>query len=135
MIRLIKNKDIDRINWDRLISTKGKGRMYPLSGYLDTVSKDWNALVYGDYEVVMPLPIRRKWFGLTQHDIPLFVQQLGIVGLKDSGEELRNEFIIAASKLYRKFIHSFNHENGLIELDGFESIYRTNYELDLNWLL
>ena len=94
MIRLIKNKDIDRDKWDRLIAEKGNSRMYALSGYLDAVCRDWNAVIYGDYEVVMPIPIKRKWTGRLRFDMPLFVQQLGIVGLKDSGHELKNQFIV-----------------------------------------
>ena len=132
MIRLIKNKDIDRDKWDRLIAEKGNSRMYALSGYLDAVCRDWNAVIYGDYEVVMPIPIKKMWTGRLRFDMPLFIQQLGIIGLKDSDQELKYQFIELASGLYPNFIHSFNHENGLIELDGFKSTDRTNYELDLN---
>ncbi len=132
MIRLVDNRDIDRALWDRLILAKGNARMYLLSAYLDAVCWDWQALVFGDYDVLMPLPIRRHWTGRLRHDIPLYVQQLGIIGLNDLNQDLKNKFILTANNQFNKFIHSFNQENGDIEIDGLVSEHRTNYELDLN---
>ena len=130
-IRLLKNREIDKNKWDSLVFKKGHGRMYALSQYLDAVSKDWNALVYDDYKMIMPLPIKRKWTGQFRNYIPLFVQQLGIIGQKESDNQLKDQFIRTASELYPDFIHSFNHENGQITFNGFQNIIRTNFEMEL----
>jgi hypothetical protein len=52
-------------------------RIYANSWFLDRTAVEWDALVYGDYEYVMPLPVRRK-LGIRYLYQPLYSQQLGI---------------------------------------------------------
>lgn len=132
MLNRLNSSNIDRSKWDHLIQLKGVGRIFFLSGYLDAVCHDWDALVYGDYEVVMPLPSARYFFFGRRHDVPLFVQQLGIIGLNDDQEELKALMIQTASNTFPEFIYSFCHENRPIKLNKYRSIVRTNFELNLN---
>jgi len=76
-VRYIKHVDIDKIRWDEVVGQSANCRVYALSWYLDRVSEDWDALVWGGYEYVMPLTIRRKW-GIKYLFPPLYCQQLGI---------------------------------------------------------
>ena len=50
---------------------------YAYSFYLDAICDDWLVLVDGNYDSVMPLPIRIK-YGITYMYPPFFVQQLGV---------------------------------------------------------
>jgi len=95
--------------------------MYFLSAYLDAVCYDWDALIYGDYEVVMPIPHSIFMLFVRRYDIPLFIQQLGIIGLKENQGDLKNEFIQKSQNLFRGYFCSFCFEIYSINHPFFES--------------
>lgn len=103
MIRYIGPAEVDRPQWDALITAAPNGLIYGLSWYLDSVSPGWAALVKEEndrYVAVLPLPVRRK-FGLHYLLQPLFAQQLGLFYVvpptaadwAQLGELLRQRFI------------------------------------------
>lgn len=76
-ISYIKNKDIDRLLWDKCIARSVNGNCYAWSWYLDAVCKEWDALVFGNYHAVMPLPIR-KILGIVIIKQPYFLNKSNI---------------------------------------------------------
>lgn len=86
MIKYIKNSDIDRNQWDRVVAG-WSGQPYGLSWWLDVVSPGWEALVKDDYVAVMPLPVKHR-YGLTYLVQPRFTQQIGLFGQEDTAEFL-----------------------------------------------
>lgn len=77
MLQLLKNKDINRPLWDNCVRQATNSLPYALSWYLDCVAENWDALVWGNYEAVMPLPWLRK-FGVKCVYQPYYCQQTGI---------------------------------------------------------
>lgn len=77
MLRLVRHQEIDRVKWDLCLGRAPNGRVYAASWYLDITCSKWDALIWGDYEYVMPLPVRRK-FGFSYVYTPYFTQRLGI---------------------------------------------------------
>ncbi|MAQ31629.1 MAG: hypothetical protein CMD26_02710 [Flavobacteriales bacterium] len=75
-IRFINNKFIDKNKWDNCISHAFNCRIYGFSWYLDIVCKNWEGVVYGDYELVFPV-VYKKVFFLKFIYHPFFCQQLG----------------------------------------------------------
>lgn len=76
MIRDLRHKDIDREKWDRCINESNAPRIYALGWYLDRTSPGWDAMILGDYEMVLPLPkSRHRGFQAVMR--PLFSQQTG----------------------------------------------------------
>ena len=61
-IKFLYNKEINRIQWDDCVLNSVNSKVYALSWYLDIVSDEWNGLVYGDYELVFPIVIKKKYF-------------------------------------------------------------------------
>jgi hypothetical protein len=59
-IKHLKHPEINRQKWDACIQNACNSLVYAESWYLDIVSPNWEALICGDYEYVMPLPIKRK---------------------------------------------------------------------------
>ena len=57
----LKHDKIDKVKWDNCISRSVNGHIYARSWYLNIVSPDWDALIEGDYEAVMPLTWKRKF--------------------------------------------------------------------------
>ena len=60
---LLTRSQINTQEWDTFIRSSQQRIIYGLSWYLDTVSEDWNALVWPakeNYQIVMPLPVKKK---------------------------------------------------------------------------
>jgi hypothetical protein len=76
-LRLVHHSKIDRDKWDRCLKKAPNAKVYAASWYLDITCGRWDALIWGDYEFVMPLPVRRK-LGFTYVYTPYFSQSLGI---------------------------------------------------------
>ncbi|MBS1975692.1 MAG: hypothetical protein JST13_15195, partial [Bacteroidetes bacterium] len=78
-IHYLQQHEIDKTRWDACISSSANGLIYACSSYLDTMSKNWDALVLRDYEAVMPLTWNKK-YGVYYLYQPAFTASLGIFG-------------------------------------------------------
>lgn len=127
-IQYLHRKEIDTEKWDHCIATASNGVIYGYSFYLDFMAKNWSALVYGDYELVMPLPWNKK-FGLHYIYHPSFTSSLGIFG-RIITPEIRNNFLNSIPRIYKVIDLDLNQGNILD--DGLVNfIVRKNYVLDL----
>lgn len=81
----IRNSEINRLKWDRCISTSINKRVYALSWYLDVVSENWGGLVYGDYQAVFPIIFKKIGFFKKCYP-PFFCQQLGLFYQKEEND-------------------------------------------------
>ena len=125
----IKNADIDRSKWDACISTADNGLIYGYSFYLDAMSKQWDALVMGDYSIVMPLTWNRK-YGIYYLYQPFFMASLGVFGNKLS-TEIVHLFLTSIPKRFRYWDIYLNAGN-LFKVSQYEFYIRRNFTLDLH---
>jgi len=77
LIRHVKRNEIDDAKWNNCIQNDLQHLPYALSFYLDVVAPNWQALILNDYEAVMPLPVKTKYF-ISYIYMPLYAPQLGI---------------------------------------------------------
>lgn len=129
-IRYLHRKDIDTLKWDRCIDAAPNGLLYAHSFYLDHMTAgQWDALVLGDYQTVMPLTWRRKW-GITYLCQPPFTQQLGIFSAPPAAlsRDLIDSFLIRIPPHFRFAEIFLNHGNLRPDLKP-----QTNFILDLNF--
>jgi len=98
-IRYIKRKDIDTLKWDRRLDKSANSLIYGYSFYLDRMAKHWDALVMGDYEVLMALPWNSK-YGIQYLYQPAFTPICGFYGGEVS-TALYEQFIAAIPKKFR----------------------------------
>ncbi|MEJ2595163.1 MAG: GNAT family N-acetyltransferase [bacterium] len=129
MIRYVKYQDIDETAWDKCIRKSFNGLVYAYSWYLDIVHDEWDALVEGDYERVMPLTGNRKW-GISYLFQPYFVQQLGVFSKNLLTPEITGDFLKNIPAHYRYIdirMNSFNK----VDDEGFTVFYHKNHLLDL----
>ena len=77
MIRYIKRKDLDVEKYDACIENAIQSRVYAFSWYLDIVANNWDVLVLDDYNAVMPIPWKKKYF-IKYIYTPLRVLELGV---------------------------------------------------------
>jgi hypothetical protein len=81
IIQHLTHAEIDKVKWDACIDKAGNGLIYGHSVYLNKMCNgQWDALVMGNYETVMPLTRRKKW-GIYYLYQPAFTQQLGIFSI------------------------------------------------------
>ena len=63
LVQRISHKNINREKYQCCILNAINYRIYAEDWYLDIVTENrWDCLVYNDYEAVMPLPYRKKFF-------------------------------------------------------------------------
>lgn len=128
-IRYIRHNDIDKGKWDLSITSAFNGLAYAYSWYLDIMSPGWDALISGDYEVIMPLSAGKK-YGINYVLQPLFVQQLGVFSFKKPDSMMVNNFINSIPARFRYVEINLNVINKSEE-EGFTLIRNINYILDL----
>lgn len=127
-IRYIRHHAIDYEKWDRAINNSISPLVYAFSWYLDSATdKQWDALVYGDYEAVFPLPWKRKYF-LKYIYQPFFCQQLGLFSQK--GFSLTNADFI--KKIPKSFVLVDLQLNLYAGNNSLEGRLKHNYRLELN---
>lgn len=127
MIRHLTFRDIDKQKWDDALSKCRQPLLFAQSWYLDLVSPEWGALVRGDYEEMMPLPIKSK-LGFQYLVQPNFTAQLGVFSQIEKTPNV-DEWVDILRKQYRRFDVNLNTSNSLTRNDGTALL---NCELSLN---
>ncbi len=123
-IHILNRHQIDVSKWDAAITKAHTPLIYALSWYLDIVSPGWQAMIYKDYEIVMPLTYNYK-MGLKRLLQPQFAQQLGVFSAQPLSAEALKLFIKQLPFCIKTDIHL--HNKALDE----KSIERNNFVLDL----
>ncbi|WP_051349267.1 hypothetical protein [Chryseobacterium gregarium] len=110
MIRRLKYNDIDFEKYTRCLENSEQRKYSASKLFLDITSrKQWEILVFNDYEAVMPVPFIRK-FGLKIVINPRLCQQLGIFSTKDD-IHLNDDFLNFFEKKYNIWYYPFNDQN------------------------
>jgi len=123
-IKHLSHNEINLQKWDACVLNACNSLVYAESWYLDIVSPNWEALISGDYEYVMPLPIKKK-FGIPFLVQPPLTQQLGIFSFHKIDENTMEHF---ARKIpYRSYHLNFNEQNPYSR-----GAKQPNFVLDLN---
>ena len=130
-IKYIKHKEIDSEKWAQCIENAENSRFYANIWHLDRTAIVWDALVLGDYEFVMPLPIRNK-FGFIYVYQPLFCQQIGI--FPEPSVSLAEQFYKTLFEKFRYVDIHLNSQNPSFQNNkGIEFLSRHNLLLDLQY--
>jgi hypothetical protein len=108
MIRKVRYQDIDFEKYNDCIENSAQKNFYCKRENLDFLCKNWELLVYGDYEAVMPIPFVKKIF-LKIVLMPLFCQQLGVFGSAD--KNINQLFLSFLRKNYNLWHYAFNYCN------------------------
>lgn len=110
--RYIQQQEINRESWDKCIREASNGLVYAFSWYLDSMAEKWDALVFGDYELVFPLTWRKK-FGIYYLYQPAFTPQLGLFGNNITCKHIEMALLSIPSK-FRLVEISLNEGNSML---------------------
>jgi len=114
MIRKVRYQDIDFEKYNDCIENSAQKNFYCKRENLDFLCKNWELLVYGDYEAVMPIPFFKK-FGIKFVDMPLFCQQLGIFS-KINDNSINQKLVDYFRKKYSIINYQFNYCNTIADI-------------------
>ena len=111
MIRKISYLEIDFHKYDVCINSSAQYKYSAKSHFLDVCAgkNQWEILIYGDYEAVMPIPFIKK-MGYKMVVNPKLCQQLGIFSIVDQ-PNLNQKFLDYFRKNYRVWFYAFNEYN------------------------
>ena len=110
IIKYLQHSEIDKYKWDDCIAKSHNGLIYSSSVYLDNMATDWDGLIMGEYEGVMPLPFRRK-YGINYVYPPAFSQQMGITCVEEITLEIIEAFLKNIPDKFRYVEINFNVSN------------------------
>ncbi len=128
-ISYLPHAKIDKNKWDCCIDSSDNGLIYAYSYYLDAMSENWDALIANDYELVMPLPWKKKYTFYYLYQ-PAFTASLGVFGNDISAEILRSFFEQIPVKF--KYWDFYLNRNNMFSIPGFPMYERSNYILPLS---
>jgi len=80
MIQYIERKDLEEQKYNACVYNSVQSSIFAFSWYLDIVADNWDVLVLGDYEAVMPVPWRKK-IGIKYVYPPFWLLELGVFSL------------------------------------------------------
>ncbi len=103
MFKYIKHKDIDKPRWNESLEKCINAHVYAYTWYLDTVSPNWDALVWGDYEMLFPLTHKTK-YGIRYLCQPLFIRYFDIYATDKLPEHTHYLLLLRTLKVHFKFI-------------------------------
>lgn len=129
-IRLLNRNEIDTRKWNRVINESEGGLIYALTDYLDGVCNGWKALVSGDYEIIMALPLKKKW-RIEYLYQPVGLAQGGVFSKAPVSKEIEQQFL---NKILAKFKYgtiSLNENFSLAAVEQGSIIEHDNYLLSL----
>jgi hypothetical protein len=125
-INYLTRDKIDIGKWDRCIRQSHNKLPYAFSYFLDNMAPGWEALIVGDYHMVMPLTWKKKW-GLRYLYQPPFIQQLGVFSENEISADQLASFISAMKSRFRFAEIFLNFQNQVIPASA-----RQNYILSLS---
>ncbi len=128
MISYLKRHELDEDKYNSCIKLSINSRIYAYSWYLDIVADNWDVLVLNNYEAVMPLPWRSKYF-IKYIYPPAWIQQLGVFSESEIDDSLIQEFIHSIPNKFKKVTIQFNVGN---DISLKKTTKRVNYILPLN---
>lgn len=127
-IQYLQHNQLDITKWNQCIDEAPNGLVYGYSFYLDQMARHWDALVWRDYEAVMPLTWNKK-YGVYYLYQPAFTASLGVFG-RIVTEDMVKDFVDAIPNRFRLIEISLN-EGNIVSPSFGNAVLRSNYVLDL----
>lgn len=125
-LRWLRHGEIDFARWNKVVESSPNCRVYACSWYLDLTAATWDALVWGDYQYVMPVPFRIKW-GIRYIYQPFFTQQLGIYPPPPA--DIQQKFAASLKKSASLITYQADASLSAAEFKGFNISIRHNRSL------
>lgn len=126
-IQFYDSQKIDQVKWDNCIAKNENGLIYAQYQYLNHLTKQWSAIIIGDYQAILPIPWNIKW-GIRYYQAIPFIQQLGLVGQVEIN---KIPIILKTIQKFASYGDLFFNFDNLALANAVPCIPKTNLVLDL----
>ena len=128
-IRFVPFEEIDKNKWNGTIFYGHNGNIYGYYWYLKSVVREWDALIEGDYQSVMPIP-RENWSEFQWS----LLKDLGPYTINALSKNRVETFIQMWSKYAGNYNYSFNQKipQNLLSVDKQKISTHKKYFIDLS---
>ena len=130
-IRYIKHEDIDKTKWNSCVHFATNGNVFGYKWYLDNTTQEWDGLVEGDYESVMPLPFEYNWLKKKQLRQPEMLRELGIYSINALSQKRIETFFENIPADFKSIKMRLNEQVKFPEGKGFKVKKLGNHQLFL----
>lgn len=80
--RIVPFEDIDIVKWNSCVHYAANGNVFGYHWFLKNTIKEWDAIVYRDYEAVMAIPRHHRKHGKSDEiKTPEYLRELGLYGI------------------------------------------------------
>jgi len=126
-IKLIKQDEIDKVKWNSCIHYASQGNIFGYMWYLNNTAKEWDALVEGDYESVLPLIHRSTRFKGAQLYQPVLIRSCGIYSIHVLSQKRVRSFLEAIPPEYKTVDLPLNEGLSVPDQKRFKEFTEHNY--------
>lgn len=128
-INFVPREEIDKVKWNSCVHYANNGNIFGYMWFLDHVAKEWDALVEGDYESVLPLVWRKHWLGGKELYQPGLMRELGIYSINVLSQKRIESFLDAIPADYRSVQMTLNEQNVQVDEEKYDLSARINYQI------
>jgi len=128
-ISFLKCDKIDKAKWNQAVAASLYPTLFADYDFLSVASPEWCALIKGDYEYIMPLPVRSRMH-ISYIFTPFQFSRLGIFSKNRITAEIVREFFQAIPSNFKQIDLRLNHYNPSEKIAS-ESIQLVSYSLNL----
>jgi hypothetical protein len=118
-IRLIPREEIDKTKWNSCVHYATNGNVFGYMWFLDAMARQWDGLVEGDYESVMPLTHKNLYWGKEGLVQPPLLREMAIYSVNPPATKRNNAFWAALPDKYKKVD---------LRLDSFSQPHREGWD-------
>lgn len=123
------SSEIDKTKWNSCVHYAVNGNIFGYKWYLDAVAREWDCLIEGDYESVMPLPYKKDWLGRKHIYQPELMRELGVYSIHVLSQGRVKKFLEAIPAEFSKIQIDLNEQIGLPSGMDYLVGEKTNYQL------
>ncbi len=127
-IQLVKKENLDKVKWNSCVHFAINGNIFGYKWYLDSVSKEWDALVEGDYESVLPIFQTTSNYSIYQHSL---IRESGIYSIHLLSQKRISAFVEAIPGAYKNIDIQFKKGIQIPDNKDFEITQKRNSQLFL----
>ena len=131
-IQRLSREELDKTKWNSCVHFATNGNVFGYIWYLDAITKDWEALVEGDYESVLPLIWKKNWWGKKRLYVPSLIREAGIYSANALSPKRVTSFLEAIPEEYKKATIEVDQFTLFPQTKAWQVEQKTNYLVYLN---